>query len=119
MSAGMPATLAGAVLAHEYGHCLLAFDPRTLLRRLGRRPNTVEAEGFCEVLGAEWLRRSPSPDAAFHLRQMERSHDPIYGEGFRAMDARRAQLRSVAALLVAVTGDAPPVSRVKRSRRRS
>ena len=121
LSPGMPGVLAGAVLAHEYGHVVLAVDPATLTPRTDPRLDLPTEEGFCEVLAWQWLTGNTDPDAAFHRRNIERSPDPVYGDGFRSARARLEVVGSVRALLDELrprlrssTSETPP-SRIRRS----
>lgn len=77
LSAGMPGTLARAVMAHEYGHALL-FD------RAALKTPPVLSEGFAEFVAHTYLTRDEATCAARALAaEMLRNPDPVYGAGLR------------------------------------
>jgi hypothetical protein len=99
--AGLPATLFGAVVAHELGHAWLA--------QHGSRPTEPSVEeGFCELVAHAALKRLDTTFAAGLREQIRRNPDPVYGDGFRRVQAavRHHGIRNVLACL-ATTGRLP------------
>jgi hypothetical protein len=99
--AGLPSTLFGAVVAHELGHAWLAQN--------GSRPaeSSIE-EGFCELVAHASLKRLHTPFAAGLREQIRDNPDPVYGAGFRQVQAavRRHGIKNVLTSL-ATTGALP------------
>lgn len=82
---GMPSPYFESVAIHEMGHAWL--------RLLGANglPKRME-EGFCELLAHRWLRDQGTIDADFYARDKEQNGHPIYGDGFRRLDALASQV---------------------------
>ena len=77
---GLPASLFGGVVAHELGHVWLAAH--------GVLGQPVWAqEGLCSVLGHRYYRSVGTTAAGFHADDIERNRDPVYGDGFRRVNA--------------------------------
>lgn len=89
---GLPREHFAAIAAHELGHSFLFMNSFPDLEP------KVE-EGVCELAKYAWLKQQGTREATYRLEQMERSEDPVYGEGFRA--ARRGLERMGMAGLLA------------------
>jgi hypothetical protein len=97
VAVGLPATLFGAVLAHEMGHAWLAGCPA--------RRTQAEDEGLCELLASWWLRHRGGRLASHLLSSMGQDPDPLYGDGYRDAVRRAGGLRPEAVVRrVASTG---------------
>lgn len=72
---GMTREVLKGVAVHELGHAWL------FLEGVDGLPCTTE-EGFCNVLAYLYHRATNSEEAAVCMRIIERSPDPIYGDGF-------------------------------------
>jgi hypothetical protein len=77
----MPSPYFEAVAAHELGHAWLA------CRGVVGLPQPSE-EGFCEVLAHRWLTWRDTPESRYYADRILRNADPVYGEGFRDIQAR-------------------------------
>jgi len=77
---GLPAEHFAAIAAHELTHSYLF---------LHAFPELVPAveEGLCELGAYLWLKQQGTVEAAYRIKLMMESDDPIYGRGFQA--ARR------------------------------
>ncbi|WP_159081271.1 protein DA1 [Nocardioides sediminis] len=108
IQAGLPDVLFRAVLAHEYGHALLAGSKaRSLPLQL--------TEGFCEALAGAYLESCPQDRAhRIALERMRRNPDSTYGGGYRAVSPALRQfglartLRAFKAGAVTSLGIPPP-----------
>lgn len=89
--AGMPQALFEAVGAHEVGHVWLAQHGIVGLTER-------DAEGFCELLAHRYLTAQGGAEHAFYARRIAENDDPVYGDGFRALDkvAQRVGLPALA-----------------------
>lgn len=76
---GLPDPLFQSVVIHELGHAWLTIRG---VHGLHKR----DEEGFCQLLSHRFLSRSPHAAAAGYARKIEISDDPIYGDGFRAVN---------------------------------
>lgn len=74
-----PTVLQGSVLAHELGHAWVFQCGLEL-------PREVE-EGFCEFCSYLWLSGSRDPRAVFLMKRIVSNTQPIYGDGFRRVQA--------------------------------
>jgi hypothetical protein len=78
--AGLPPTMFGRVVTHEFGHAWLAqfgaaaVDPRT-------------EEGVGELFASAWLKRRRTPLADALRQELQENPDPTYGGGYRAVRA--------------------------------
>jgi hypothetical protein len=99
IEAGLPDALFRAVLAHEFGHALLAGTPATTL------PPQL-TEGFCEALAGAYLE-SGNGDRSYRiaLERMRRNPDPTYGNGYRAVSPALRQFGVVRTLGAFRSGD--------------
>lgn len=81
---GLPRALYEAVAVHELGHVWLTQQG---VRALSPR----EEEGLCELLAHRHLTAVGGPEHLFYARRIAENDDPIYGDGFRALQrlARR------------------------------
>lgn len=77
---GLPALVFESVVVHELGHVWLVVQGAP-------RAEAWREEGFCEVLSYRYLRSRDTAESRFRAENMERNPDPIYGEGFRRMQA--------------------------------
>lgn len=78
--AGLPTPLFDGVVTHELGHVwLIAHGVKGL-------PSWAE-EGFCELLAHRYYTQLNTPESRYHSESIEKSSDPIYGEGFRRVRA--------------------------------
>ena len=77
---GLPVPLFDGVVAHELGHVwLLAHGIKGL-------PLWAE-EGFCELLAYRYYTQLNTLESRYHSEGIERNPDPVYGEGFRRVQA--------------------------------
>ncbi len=65
-----------SLIAHELTHAWV------FLAHVHLPEGPVE-EGVSELVRSFWLRTRPEPEASYWLEAMERSRDPVYGEGYR------------------------------------
>jgi hypothetical protein len=73
------------LLAHEYGHVLLIFDPHSFRVHSDMPTEELKVEGFCEVVSSELLRHLATDRCLKLLERMERNRNPVYGDGYRLM----------------------------------
>ena len=78
---GCSRLLLGAVLAHELGHAWV-------FQKGIEGLSPMEEEGFCELCSHQWLAGSTDPRAAYLRERIAKNPDPVYGHGFRTMQAR-------------------------------
>lgn len=110
LSAGLPATTARMVLAHEYGHALL-FD------RMAYALPGILCEGFAEFVAFTYLTRDEgTPLAATRAEQLLRNPDPLYGGGLRLIRDRVDQ-HGFAAVWAALTSSDPAAAHTLESGR--
>ncbi len=76
--ADLPEVEFGSVVAHECMHAWLAQNGY-------RRVSPEIEEGICQLVSYRWLRDQSDPRAPLLREQIERSPDPVYGAGFRAV----------------------------------
>jgi LIM domain/Protein DA1 len=77
---GLPTPLFDGVVAHELGHVwLIVHDVKGL-------PSWAE-EGFCELLSYRYYTRLSTLESRYHSESIEKNPDPVYGEGFRRVQA--------------------------------
>jgi len=81
----VPRTALLQLLAHEYGHVLLIFDPYSFRLHLDMPTEEVRVEGFCEVVSSELLRHLGTDRSLKFLDRMQRNSNPVYGHGYRVM----------------------------------
>lgn len=81
----MPRTALLQLLAHEYGHVLLIFDPHSFRVHSDMPTEELKVEGFCEVVSSELLRHLATDRCLKLLERMERNRNPVYGDGYRLM----------------------------------
>ena len=74
--AGLPTPLFEGVVTHELGHVWL------VVHSIKGLPPWAE-EGFCELLTYRYYTGLNTPESRYYSESMEKSRDPIYGEGFR------------------------------------
>jgi len=77
---GLPATQFEGVAAHELGHAWLAIEQ---VRGL---PPWAE-EGFCELLAHRRYAALATAESRYYAERIEQNPDPVYGAGFRRMQA--------------------------------
>lgn len=77
---GLPAMLFRGVTVHELGHVWL------VVQGIDRLPTWAE-EGFCELLSYRYYTEHSSPESRYHAEGIARNGDPVYGEGFRRVQA--------------------------------
>ena len=92
------------LLAHEYAHVLLIFDPATFQIHREIPTDELVVEGFCEVVSSEFLRYVSTERCNRLLNRMERNRNPVYGDGYRIMLSEMQQVGGVAALCSKLTG---------------
>jgi hypothetical protein len=73
------------LLAHEFGHVLLIFDPHSFRVHDDMPTEELIVEGFCEVVSSELLRHLATDRCLKLLERMERNRNPVYGDGYRLM----------------------------------
>lgn len=90
VAAGLPPLWFGRTVAHEIGHAWLA-------QQGGPAAAPEVAEGLCELFAHAWLKRQSGAVAAELRRQLQANPDPVYGGGFRLVEAavRRAGIGPV------------------------
>ena len=76
---GLPQSLFRAVAAHECCHAWA--------RLRGIRQSKVEEEGLAEVISHRYLTRLGGPDHKVLAKGIEESRLPVYGTGFRSVNA--------------------------------
>jgi hypothetical protein len=81
----MPRTALLQLLAHEYGHVLLIFDPHSFRVHSDMPTEELKVEGFCEVVSSEFLRDLGTDRSLKLLERMQRNRNPVYGDGYRLM----------------------------------
>lgn len=81
----MPRTALLQLLAHEYGHVLLIFDPHSFRVHADMPTEDLKVEGFCEVVSSEFLRDLGTDRSLKLLERMQRNRNPVYGDGYRLM----------------------------------
>jgi hypothetical protein len=79
---GIPRDTAAEVLAHEYGHALLAIDPFTHTVGARHQRTDRQEEGFCEVLRWLWIDAFGVRDRTFRLDAVATNGFDVYREGF-------------------------------------
>lgn len=77
---GLPPIMFGRTVSHEIGHAWLAMAG-------ARAVEEQVEEGFCELAAYAWLRRLGTPLALALRERMLTNPDPIYGDGFRLLQA--------------------------------
>lgn len=77
---GLPETLLRSVLAHELMHVWL-------FRNGPREHDPQLCEGSCEYASFLVLSRNPSEESRFYVNRLMKNPDPVYGEGFRKVNA--------------------------------
>jgi len=77
---GLPDPHFQSVVIHELGHAWLT------IRGVHGLPQRDE-EGFCQMLAYRYLQRSPHAAAPGFAKLLAETRDPIYGDGFRAVQA--------------------------------
>lgn len=107
------------LLAHEYAHVLLLFDPKSFQLHPNLPKEDLVIEGFCEVVSSEMLRFLGDARSTMLLERMERNRNPIYGDGYRKMLPEMYQAGGIVSLCSNLTGWQPhaipqPASTVKR-----
>ncbi len=88
---GLPPTLFEGVVAHELGHVW------TWVHSIFHLPDWAE-EGFCNLLQYRYYGYLGTTEARYYQQGLERSPDPVYGEGFRRVRAL-ANLHGFATLM--------------------
>jgi hypothetical protein len=102
---GLPGFVFGRVVAHELGHAWLA--------QFASRPtDPAVEEGVCELIAYAWLKRSGTPYAEELREEIRKNPDPVYGNGFRTVQAAVRQ-HGLAKVLesMSTAGILPPESR--------
>jgi hypothetical protein len=92
------------LLAHEYAHVLLIFDPATFRIHREIPKDELVVEGFCEVVSSEFLRYISTERCNKLLNRMERNRNPVYGDGYRIMLSEMEQVGGVSELCSKLTG---------------
>ncbi len=77
---GLPAMLFKGVTIHELGHVWL------IVQSIRGLPTWAE-EGFCEFLSYHYYDEVNTAESCYHALGIERNSDPVYGEGFRRIQA--------------------------------
>jgi hypothetical protein len=77
---GLPATLFQGVVVHELGHVWL------VVHGIKDLPPWAE-EGFCEMLAHRYFMQLNTPESLYYARNIEQNTSPVYGEGFRRVQA--------------------------------
>ena len=77
---GLPATLFKGVTIHELGHVWF------IVQGIDHLPTWAE-EGFCELLSSRYYTEIASAEGRYHAESIAGNNDPIYGEGFRRVQA--------------------------------
>lgn len=77
---GLPSILFQGVTVHELGHVWLIVSGVHGL-------SAWEEEGFCEWLSYRYYLAHNTPESRYHRHGKEQNPDPIYGEGFRRVQA--------------------------------
>lgn len=95
------------LLAHEYAHVLLLFDPHSFQLHPNLPKEDLVIEGFCEVVSSEMLRFLGDPRSTMLLERMERNRNPIYGDGYRKMLPEMHKTGGVVPLYSSLTGWRP------------
>lgn len=95
------------LLAHEYAHVLLLFDPNSFQLHPNLPKEELVIEGFCEVVSSEMLRFLGDARSAKLLERMERNRNPIYGEGYRKMLPEMQKAGGIVPLCSGLTGWRP------------
>jgi DNA-directed RNA polymerase subunit RPC12/RpoP len=98
---GLPPAVFRSILVHELGHTWLAVLGRTELGEF------VE-EGFCQWLASWHLTEQREPECRFQALRIREMDDPIYGDGFNAVDRFAGKLghHGFMKLLVSRSSDA-------------
>ena len=76
----LPLDLCLGVLAHELAHLFLYEHDLT-----GWTP--MQKEGFCEAVAYRWYTQRATERTRFFAHKMERNSCPVYGDGFRFVQA--------------------------------
>lgn len=82
---GMPATLFAGTVLHEIGHVWLT------VHGVENLPSWAE-EGFCQLLSYRYYSDLGTPEARYRMTSIEQDADPVYGEGFRRLNALSARV---------------------------
>ncbi len=77
---GLPAMLFKGVTIHELGHVWL------IVQGIYGLPSWAE-EGFCECLSYRYYDEVNTAESHYRAHSVERNPDPVYGEGFRRIQA--------------------------------
>jgi len=100
----MPRTALLQLLAHEYGHVLLVFDPLTFHIHPNVPKEDQVIEGFCEVVSSELLRYQGDARSLKMLTRMGRNKDMVYGDGYRKMLPELQSTGGLLPLCASLTG---------------
>lgn len=103
----IPRTSLIQLLAHEYGHVLLVFDPKRFQIHPTTPDDDLVVEGFCEVVSSEMLRFLGDARSSKLLTRMERNRNPIYGDGYRKMLPEMQKAGGIVPLCSNLTGWRP------------
>ncbi len=95
------------LLAHEYAHVLLLFDPHSFQLHPKLPKEDLVVEGFCEVVSSEMLRFLGDARSTKLLDRMERNRNPIYGNGYRKMLPEMHKAGGIVPLCCSLTGWRP------------
>jgi hypothetical protein len=82
---GMPAMLFMGVTIHELGHVWLA------VQGIQGLPLWAE-EGFAQLLAHRYYKQRDTNESRYHALRIEQDSDPIYGNGFRRIQALSEQM---------------------------
>lgn len=100
----MPRSAFMQLLAHEYGHVLLIFDPHTFQLHPNIPKEDLVVEGFCEVVASEFLQHVGDDRSLKLLNRMGRNRNAVYGDGFRRMLPEMNQAGGIVPLCMQLTG---------------
>lgn len=95
----VPAPTLHQILAHEYAHVVLIFDPKDLRPHRRSSSDEVFVEGTCEVFAHEYLKFRSDDQSLRLAERIERNPHSIYGEGYRSVAKQFSHLGSLASLV--------------------
>lgn len=106
----VPTSALHQILAHEFGHVVLIFDPLKMSPHQQTPADEILTEGVCEVFAHEYLLTRPEEQCLRLAKRIERNPHPVYGDGYRAAAQLLEKQGELASLLSLLTGWVEPAT---------